>query len=156
MSKRREDIGTTQEPLTPEEVTARAKERGACGLIEGCTSWRDLARVLKTPQGREFCMEHDWPSIEEWRGIKRGCPGLENLGIYVDCGAMKGRVGEFTLLAGETAADLIFGSNKGIQRVMAMHGARARVRLEGWAVAEIRADAKSRIEIEKTGKAIAL
>ncbi|MCC8117296.1 MAG: hypothetical protein LIP09_00895 [Bacteroidales bacterium] len=142
--------------MTPKEIINKAKGLGACRKIDDCQTWESLWGLLKSAQGREFCMKQGWPTLEEWREIKTEVAGLENLGIYIDRGAVSVAGEQFTLLIGETAGDLKFGSNNHIHRAMLMHGAKAKVRLEGWAVAEVAADAQSHADVERTENAILL
>lgn len=118
------------------KITKAAAALGACSKSGEATDWRSLAWLLFSPQGREFCEKHQFPSMEMWHGIKRECD-TEQYGIYVDAGYIHIHDRENTALIGQTAATLHFSSPQKAHRVILMHGAKATIVLRNYAVVNI-------------------
>lgn len=118
------------------KITNTALQLGACKKSSEATDWRSLAWLFFSPQGREFCEQHNFPSIPMWCEIKRQHNTTQH-GIYVDEGFITIRDKENTALIGQTDARLIFSRPDKAHRVILMHGAKARIKATDYAVVSI-------------------
>ena len=69
------------------KVLDEAKKLGGCdrfaGLFDKVRSIKDLIRILRTPQGAEFCVEHNFPSQQLWEEAD-SLFNLYQYGIFVN------------------------------------------------------------------------
>lgn len=140
---------------TLQGIYQQAKRKGACDLFpcfNGSESVAELARLMFTPQGREFCIRNRFPDLNTLRTFKPYQP--EQYGVYIDAG-------DITLydtdcfLIGETRATVRLSDVKNF-RVFLMHGAKADVDAGGHAVVRIIADTKSSYSKQQSDNAIIL
>lgn len=104
---------------------------GACGKSNGVSDWKSLVWLFFTPQGREFCEENSFPSLEMFRGMK---DHVSEFGVWVDNGEIN-RVNDACVgLIGNTSGELIFDDNTVVHKVVLMHGAKARIKASHYAV----------------------
>ena len=54
---------------TVNDIIKSALSLGACSGSNGVTDWRSLVWLFFSPQGREFCAENDFPSLDMFRGM---------------------------------------------------------------------------------------
>lgn len=119
-----------------QEITKAAAALGACNKSAQATDWRSLAWLLFSPQGREFCEEHSFPTVSMWSGIKQQCD-TSKFGIYIDAGFIHVHDRENVAVVGKTNATLHFNKPDKAHRVMVMHGASATVIARNYAVVNI-------------------
>lgn len=115
------------------KITTTAKELGACERATEATDWKSLAWLFFSPQGREFCATHNYPSIPMWSEIKRQHNTTQH-GIYVDEGYITIRDNVNTAIIGQTEAKCIFSRPDTAHRVIVMHGATAHIKATDYAV----------------------
>lgn len=136
-----------------EDIKAAAVEKGACSLIESANSIADLASLLKSPQGREFCKKYKYPSLSLMREYKSQ---LAEYDIYVDAGLISFQDKSDILIAGDTVAIFSIRANDKPYFVYVMDGAKAVVNSYGYSVclvdrmggdAEIHQNGNSRITL---------
>lgn len=130
-----------------EDLIAGAKALGACRLGNGVENPEDAARLLFTPQGREFCLANGYPTLEMWREIKQNIPGLREMGIYIDEGTV--HIGNESRMAiiGDT---IVHASLSGTDRaftVICQHGASAYLGASNYAVVRTEKDKQSQIKV---------
>ena len=66
-----------------QQIYKQARLLGACELFTGKErTLEDIVHLFVTPQGIEFCTEHDFPNIEIFRLFKSY--NVERCGIYND------------------------------------------------------------------------
>lgn len=68
------------------DIYELAKQAGACkekglSIIKQTTTVHGLIDLLKSPQGREFCMKHGFPSVEILSAFREE---LQDNGVYID------------------------------------------------------------------------
>lgn len=110
-----------------------------CGreLFKGTETIEELAEIFRSPQGAEFCEEHNFPDIETWRELD-SVYDLRRFGIYVDAGTvLMTNVPHVTLIGNTTKATLYYNELKR-HTVTLMHGAKAKIVATGWAVVFVR------------------
>lgn len=124
----------------------QAKALGACKLLDSANTLHQVVALFLSPQGREFCLKHDFPTIEAWRAADAKYD-LAELGIYVDAGMITlDNPGEIAIIGDTYASVLCYGADKA-QRITAMHGARAAIDARHYAVVDACADASSSVTV---------
>ena len=125
---------TTQHNKSVDAIRAMALQTGACKKINRIQDFPDLIKLMFTPQGIEFCQDHNFPSVEVFR---KNRDSLERLGVYVDAGniALKGK--EYVCIVGDTDATIEAAGTKFIHTIILMHGARVKINAKDYAVLNI-------------------
>lgn len=125
---------TTQHNKSVDAIRAMALQTGACKKINRVQDFPELIKLMFTPQGIEFCQDHNFPSVEVFR---KNRDSLERLGVYVDAGniALKGK--EYVCIVGDTDATIEAAGTKFIHTIILMHGARAKITAKDHAVLNI-------------------
>lgn len=120
--------------MTARDIKNKALECGACDLIKGAESIADLVALMNTPQGREFCKKHKFPTLEMLRQHKES---LALLGVYVDADEIAARNVEGIIVAGNTMLFAKYDSADRPYHIIVMHGAKADVLSNNYAVCEV-------------------
>lgn len=108
-----------------------AARLGACDKIDNVGDWGALCSLFFSPQGREFCARHNFPTIEAFRKMARHvAPG----GVLVDAGVVRRENDDNIALIGDTVAHLTFNDNTKVHKVILMHGATASIEARNYAV----------------------
>ena len=125
---------TTQHNKSVDARRAMALQTGACKKINRVQDFPELIKLMFTPQGIEFCQDHNFPSVEVFR---KNRDSLERLGVYVDAGniALKGK--EYVCIVGDTDATIEAAGTKFIHTIILMNGARAKITAKDYAVLNI-------------------
>lgn len=116
------------------ELLSMAGSLGACDKSGKATDWKSVCWLFFTPQGREFCAKHNFPSLESFRLIKEE---VLKYGVYVDSGGIKLSDVENIALVGDTSAELTYSGADVIHRVILMHGAKAVIHASRYAVISV-------------------
>lgn len=114
----------------------------SCELFRGDESIEELAALLFSPRGIEFCIAYDFPSIGVLRRFKPFHP--ERFGIYIDSGEIALNDAERVCLIGNTTARLNYRQAQG-NRLYLLYGARAEVTAKGYAVVRVEKDRKAEL-----------
>lgn len=131
-----------------EEIRISALRGGACRKVMRIHDFPELIKLMFTPQGIEFCQDHNFPSVEVFRKNRDSLEGLE---VYVDAGniALKGR--EYVCIVGDTDATIEAAGTKFIHTIILMHGSRAKITAKDYAVLNIiNINGKYSVKKEKT------
>lgn len=120
--------------MTVQEIKKMALELGACELIESADSVASLIALMKTPQGREFCKKHDFPTLDILRQYKAE---LVALNVFVDAGKIAVDNKDNVVIVGETDAVFRYTSTDKPYHAMVMHGAKAKVIAYGYSLCQI-------------------
>ena len=104
---------------TVNDIIKSALSLGACSGSNGVTDWRSLVWLFFSPQGREFCAENDFPSLDMFRGMAGH--------VYVT------NPGNIAVI-GDTDAVITIDDNERVHKVILMHGGKARVVASDYAV----------------------
>lgn len=129
-----------------DKIRAGAQELGACNKANDIRSFADVAESLFSPQGREFAMKHDYPTIELWRSAKSECSDLSNHAIYVDVPTLTLYLDErrkHVALIGDTAARVYIDAPDALHHIILMHGASVEVNASNYATFTLEADKSS-------------
>ncbi|WP_289059946.1 hypothetical protein [uncultured Bacteroides sp.] len=130
---------------TVDEIMKSASLSGACSKSNGVSDWKSLVWLFFTPQGREFCEENNFPSLEMFREMSSEVAAY---GVYVDAGVVNVRNKKVALIGG-TEAELVFTDNTKVHKVILMHGAKARITASNYAVILLVNVGNCEVEINK-------
>jgi hypothetical protein len=135
-----------------QRVYTEAKKAGACPLITGKEDVDSLMKLFFTPQGTEFCIKYNLPTMETLR-LFRGMQAARG-GFYIDVPVKLKNPGNIALFGRDTLAELEYNDVGVRHQVVLMHGARAKITASGYAVVFIfnagggvEADEKDRAKI---------
>lgn len=120
---------------TAREIKDKALKSGACALILGANTIADLVALMGTPQGREFCKLHRFPTIEVLRDLDGG--ELASLHFYVDAGEIELSNTDNVVIAGDTQAILKYSSTDNPYHAVVMHEAKANILAGGYSVVQV-------------------
>lgn len=113
------------------DIMKTASLFGACSKSSGVSDWKSLVWLFFTPQGREFCEQNNFPSLEMFQGMKEH---VAEYGVFVDSGEVV-RSNDVNIgLVGATSATLTYNDNSVVHKVIVMHGAKARIKASHYAV----------------------
>ena len=110
----------------------QARLLGACPLFTGKEKTvEELVKLLKSPQGIEFCVKNSFPTMPTLRLFNVYNP--EHLGVYIDAGEIELHEPTNIVLAGRTTAT-IHCESLSMHHITLLNGARAVINASGWAV----------------------
>lgn len=113
-------------------IISEAIKLGACQKSSKASDWKSLAWLLFSPQGREFCASHNFPSLEAFRGMPES---ISEYGVYVD-DVVEAHNADVALI-GEGESVLRYDGTDKPYKVMLMHGANARIYAANYAVVNV-------------------
>lgn len=134
------------------QVKDQAFEAGACGKLTGEENVAELAKLVMSPAGLEFCVKNHFPAGSTWRQIKEAAD-MTQYGIYIDAGDVKLQDPDNVLLVGRTTANITC-TGKGRRNVNALRGASALVVAYDWTVCRVIADTTCHIIKQPHGNAV--
>lgn len=138
---------------TVNEIMQSASLLGACAKSNGVSDWRSLTWLFFTPQGREFCEDNNFPSLEMFQGMK---DNISEYNILVDAGNISRQNDLNVGLIGNTSAQLVYNDNTEVHKVVLMHGAKARIKAANYAVILLVNIGNCEVEIEKDNTVVIL
>lgn len=131
---------------TVNDIMKSASLLGACGKSGSVSDWKSLAWLFFTPQGREFCEENNFPSLEMFREMKNN---VSKQCVFVDSGNIKRCNDPNVGIIGETSAELSYDDNTVVHKVILMHGAKAVIKASNYAVILLVNIGNCEVEIQK-------
>lgn len=140
------------------ELVLGAKSLGACSLADDVTNVREVFDTIFSPQGREFCKKYNYPTLNQWRGLRAFSERSECV-LLVDAGSVDvGHTDETNIaVMGDTNATLTFTRPDKIHRVFVAHGAKVSVHANDYAVVLIiTPDSRYNVNAHTDGKGIIL
>lgn len=116
------------------DILSEAIKRGACTQSGKATDWKSLVWLFFSPQGREFCKNNNYPTIDMFRSMK---PHVAPYGVLVE--EQVTRDNTDVALVGKTDKESIlkFSGTEKSYKVILMHGARAVIHISHYAVVRI-------------------
>lgn len=120
--------------MTAQDIKNKALECGACRLIESAVSIADLVALMRTPQGREFCKKHKFPTLDILREYK---DVIADMGVFVDAGAIDTENVDDLIIAGDTLARVRYDKTDKPYHVIVMTGAKVIVNACDYAICEV-------------------
>lgn len=125
-----------------------AIKMGACKGTEKADNLRKMAKLFFTPQGIEFCLEHNYPSLEEFRKYN-----AEEFSVYVDK-EVKFKNKDIALI--NSKAELEFSGVEKSYKIILMHGSQAEITVKNYAVIKIEKSKDSKVNVKNDGSAVVL
>ena len=113
------------------DITRRAISLGACSESGKATDWKSLCWLFFSPQGREFCEENNYPSLDLFRGLAKN---IAPYGIYVDRDLIELNNKTNVGVIGNTVAYLSYDDNTRVHKVILMHGGKAKIEAGNYSV----------------------
>ena len=133
-----------------EQISEDAHYLGACDKITGSEDLEGIVRLLFSPQGREFCIKNQFPSMEVFRKFIKYHP--DRYGVYIDAGRIDLVEPKDVFIVGNTTATIHIEATAS-HRICVMHGGSVSVYAGGYSVAKIECDAESASIVHRTGRA---
>lgn len=119
---------------------------GACAQSDKVTDYKSLVWMFFSPQGREFCEENEFPTLEMFRKIK---DYVSEFGVIVDGGTIERNNDANVGIIGNTDAQLTYTDNMLVHKVVLMHGGKARIKASNYAVILLVNVGNCEVEIDK-------
>lgn len=113
------------------EILNKAVGLGACAQSSKATDWKSLVWLFFSAQGREFCRDNNYPTLEMFRSMKGN---IEAYGVHVEEEVKA--INENKAIIGGTAELTYHGADKAY-KVIIMHGASVRLKVGNYAVVRI-------------------
>lgn len=113
------------------DVLNKAIGLGACSQSGKATDWKSLVWLFFSPQGREFCRDNNYPSLEMFRLMKGY---VESFGVHIE-EDVKAINEDKAIIAG--TADLTYHGPTKVYKVIIMHGGNARIKIGNYAVVRV-------------------
>ena len=134
------------------ELLEGARKEGACQKARGVEDLDQLRDLYLSPEGLEFCINHNYPGHKAWKKIKEhwGKAELGKRNIFIDdpVPVLQVNPGTIILVGKKTEAFITATGADEIQRIIALHGAKAKLGAKDYAVVDLIFDKDSRIEYE--------
>lgn len=118
--------------MNVKEILNKAVSLGACSQSSKATDWKSLCWLFFSPQGREFCKNNNYPTLEMFRAMK---PNVRPYGVYVEESVTKEN--EDTALVGNFSSELFFSGAEKAYKVILMYEAKAIIHVSNYAVVRI-------------------
>ena len=121
-----------------------ALKLGACDKVKSATDLESLVELFFSPQGREFCLKNNFPSLETFRGID-----AEKYGVFTEKDVyLKNQNVALINCTGK----LIFNKTDGY-KVILMHGSKVEIEVSNYAVVLIEGEGAI-VKKDKTSKVL--
>lgn len=114
-----------------DEILKKAVGLGACAKSETASDWRSLVWLFFSPQGCEFCKEHNYPDLDMFRKMKGN---IECYGVHVEENIKS--VNEDKAIISGTAELTYHGVDRSF-KVIIMHGATVHLKVGNYAVVRV-------------------
>ena len=114
------------------EIIKRAVELGACSKSQKATDWKSLAWLFFSPQGREFCKKHNYPSTEVFRQMKGN---VEQYGVHIEDN-IEAQNKDIAIIGSSESILYYSGVNRPYW-VILMHGASVTIHASEYAVVKV-------------------
>ena len=132
-----------------EAIHIEAKRLRSCEFLTGNENFEELAEMLFTPQGTEFCKTHKFPRMDLLLPLK-GDEAEQN-GIYINSRVEVSNIPKIAIFGHKSEAVLEFSNTEGFN-VIVMHGAKVKIKASEYAVVFL-TNVDSNVECEVTGNA---
>ena len=93
------------------------------------TDWKSLVWLFFSPQGREFCKNNNYPTLEMFRAMK---PNVQPFGVWVEEDV--NLINTNAAIIGNCSANLTYSSVDKAYKVILMHGSYAEIKAGNYAV----------------------
>lgn len=117
-----------------DDIKAKALGIGACEKIGDVIDYESLIKLFFSPQGREFCYKHNYPTLEVFRSIR---DEVKPHRVFVDSGNIEAYNEPYIALVGDTHAKIKVRGVDALYHIVLMHGATAEIEASHYAVVHI-------------------
>lgn len=132
------------------DIIRSAKEYNACEIADAIGSSHEAITALLSPQGREFALNTGFPHIEDFRALQADLS--KDSRVFLDAGAVSCR--QYRAVAvGDTLLDFVAYKPTALYHVIAMHGAKVRIKASRYAVITV-TNIGGSIEVINDGSAV--
>lgn len=140
------------------ELLDGANALGACRKTTGIDTLDKLVALYESPQGREFCAQHNYPSREQWSEIAKhwSKDELHQRHIYIDEPAMQVVYNPGTAVVVGSCLHATFNGADEAQRIIALHGAKVTIFADNYAVFAVDNDGTADVASTKDDTSIQL
>lgn len=114
------------------DILNEAVKLGACEASGKATDWKSLSWLFFSPQGIEFCKQHNYPSLDVFRQMD---DSISSFGVYVDRSCKLDNTD--VAIIGDCQSELHFSGTDRPYKVILMHGAKARIYAGMYAVVKV-------------------
>lgn len=123
-----------------------------CDKFTGKENYNEIVELLLSIQGIEFCTKYSFPKLDYFEGFLKDNNPCKK-GIYINAGVIETENEEIVLLVGNTNAVLKYNNTDVGYKVILMHGARAEIIADNYAVVFLYGE-KDNINVECKNNAI--
>jgi hypothetical protein len=117
-----------------ENIKDKALNIGACDKIGKVSDYKSLVNLFFSPQGREFCEQHNYPSLAMFREISNK---VKPYRVFVDADRIEVYNEPYIALVGDTHAKIKIHGVDCLYHIVLMHGATAEIEVSHYAVVQI-------------------
>lgn len=129
------------------DIINKAIKMGACTQSSKATDWKSLCWLFFSPQGREFCRDNKYPSLETFRSLKGK---VEKFNVHIE-DDVKLENEDAAIISGK--AELTYHGTGKAYKVILMHGADVLIRIGRYAVVRIEnINGNCKVENDGTGR----
>ena len=140
------------------ELLDGANALGACRKTTGIDTLDKLVALYESPQGREFCAQHHYPSREQWSEIAKhwSKDELRQRHIYIDELTLQVVYNPGTAVVVGSCLHATFNGADEAQRIIALHGAKVTICADNYAVFAVDNDGTADVAITKDSTCVQL
>jgi hypothetical protein len=135
------------------QIHEQAQLLGQCGKFTGNEDLNGLIELFRSPQGEEFCLKHQFPSLNTFAMFKPF--NVHEKGVFINFGGLVISDKRQVVLVGRTSATINCTENVRYE-ILLLHGAKAVVNAHNWAVVAIHAGKGCEVIKNVSGNAVVL
>lgn len=132
-------------------IFKEAKEFPLCDRFTGKESFDEIAELLLSPQGIEFCTKNNFPDLDTFEQFDPAF--AESKGVYINSGKIELENKHMVLLVGDTEAVLKYNNLDHPYNVVLMHNSFAEIHADNYAAVFVFGD-KDNVDIHVKNNAI--
>lgn len=136
-----------------QQIHAQAQHLGQCGKFTGTEDLNSLIDLFTSPQGVEFCLAHHFPSLNTLAMFKPF--DVHEKGVFINFGSLTISDRRRVVLIGRTSATINCNENVRYE-ILLMHGAKAVINANNWAVVSVKADTGCQVIKNASANAVIL
>ena len=129
------------------EIINKAKQRGACQRIADVNNYTSAINLFFSPQGREFCISNNFPTLTDWQRLSKA--KLREHNILVDADNITINSNGMVGIVGNTKAKIYATDPSKIHYIVAMHGCSIDVIASDYTIVVIECSSNVRISVDK-------
>lgn len=135
------------------QIHEQAGRLGQCGKFSGNEDLNQIIDLFTSPQGVEFCLAHHFPALNTLAMFKPF--DVHEKGVFINFGGLTISDRHRVVLIGRTSATINCNENVRYE-ILLMHGAKAVINANNWAVVSVKADKGCEVIKNASGNAVIL